>query len=129
MKYQPIQHKFIHIIVSVTFGLTALSASFALHAQTSSATLSLNTSEAATYNYAVQLYHTKSYSAAYGRFMRLADAGHLPSARMALAMLTHGQTLFNESWSATLVQQKQWGLLIQASTQGSTAITLSETGD
>ncbi|MFT3666888.1 hypothetical protein [Piscinibacter sp.] len=51
------------------------------------------------------------HAAAYGRFAALADAGHAPSAQIALLMLRHGEAMFGSAWSATTAQQQRWNAL------------------
>jgi len=60
---------------------------------------------------AVQAFVEQRYAAAYGRFMALADEGHAPSAVMALAMVSHGASLFGSQWSATPWQVQRWSAL------------------
>jgi hypothetical protein len=100
-----------------------------LQAQTNGVASSLAASDSATYAYANQLYANKSYPAAYGRFARLADVGHAPSAKMALAMLSDAPTVLNGNWSATLDQQKRWSQLAHTTQQAGLSAALSETGD
>ncbi len=64
------------------------------------------------YRDAVTAFSAHHYSAAYGRFMRLADAGHEPSAQMALAMYRNGQALFGAEWDATEQQLTKWSTLV-----------------
>lgn len=64
------------------------------------------------YRDAVTAFSEHRYSAAYGRFMRLADAGHEPSAQMALAMYRNGQPLFGTEWAATEQQLTHWSTLV-----------------
>lgn len=66
------------------------------------------------YRDAVSAFGEHRYSAAYGRFMRLADAGHEPSAQMALAMYRNGQALFGAEWAATEQQLTRWSTLVVA---------------
>ena len=63
---------------------------------------------------AQQAFRDQRYPAAYGRFARLADAGHAPSAEMALFMLQNGPTLFASDWSASASQQTCWNTLALA---------------
>jgi hypothetical protein len=63
---------------------------------------------------AQQAFRAQHYAAAYGRYMRLADAGHAPSAEMALFMLQNGPTLFASDWSASASQQTCWNTLALA---------------
>jgi hypothetical protein len=64
------------------------------------------------YAEAVQLFRQQRYAAAYGRFAAMADAGHLPSAQLALAMHAHGRELFGSDWSATPDQRRRWNTLV-----------------
>ncbi len=48
----------------------------------------------AVYDRAVDAFRAQRYPAAFGRFAELADAGHVPSARLALVMLQNGPALF-----------------------------------
>jgi hypothetical protein len=66
------------------------------------------------YQDAVTAFRAQRYSAAYGRFMRLADAGHEASAEMALLMYRFGPTLFNAEWEATDLQLAHWGEMVIA---------------
>lgn len=65
----------------------------------------------ATYADAVRSFREQRFSAAYGRFAHLADAGHGPSAQLALLMYMNGQTLFGANWSASPDQQRRWSAL------------------
>lgn len=67
-----------------------------------------------TYVQAVEAFRDHRYSAAYGRFMRLADAGHEASAQMALMMYRNGPSLFAAEWEATDVQLAKWSALVVA---------------
>jgi hypothetical protein len=55
---------------------------------------------------AVLLYRAGRWSAAYGRFMALADRGHVRSARIALAMQRDGA--YATPWNATAQQLLEW---------------------
>ena len=57
---------------------------------------------------ALQLYRHGRFSAAYERFMHLADTGHGESARIALVMLRHGPDLYGSAWTATPAQVGAW---------------------
>jgi hypothetical protein len=72
----------------------------------------LSASQQETYAIAVESFRDQRYSAAYGRFMRLADKGHVQSAQMALVMYRNGKTLFGRDWDATPEQLEQWTRLI-----------------
>jgi hypothetical protein len=66
----------------------------------------------ASYADAVQSFRAQRYAAAYGRFARLADEGHAPSAQLALVMVRNGHALFGNEWSATPEQQRRWSALV-----------------
>lgn len=96
------------------------------HAQTTGVAHTLTASESAAYVYANQLYDNKSYSAAYGRFARLADAGHVPSAKKALAMLSNTPVMLNGNWSATEGQKKRWSQLAQTTQRADIPVALNQ---
>jgi hypothetical protein len=76
---------------------------------------------------AARLFRAGQYAGAFGRFAELADAGHVSSARLALAMCAHRGDLFGSRWPATPDQRRRWSaLVISASRQ---RIELSDTGD
>ena len=75
-------------------------------------TVALNLKQRAVHDHAVDAFRAHHYAAAYGRFVDLADAGHLPSARMALVMLQNGPALFGSDWSASLDQQRRWNAMV-----------------
>jgi len=54
------------------------------------------------------------HAAAYGRFVALADAGHAPSAEIALLMWRYGRELFGTPWSASPAQVRHWTALAVA---------------
>jgi len=74
----------------------------------------LGTSTAALESAAQQAFRDHRYAAAYGRYARLADAGHAPSAELALLMLLNGPALFGSDWTATEKQQTCWNTLLVA---------------
>ncbi len=57
---------------------------------------------------AMGLYREGRFSAAYGRFIVLADLGHPRAARMALQMYRDGVTRYDTQWDATSEQLEQW---------------------
>jgi len=71
----------------------------------------LSAEGAALFAQAADLFRSQRYAAAYGRFARLADGGHAPSAMLALTMYLYGPLLFGEQWSATEGQQGLWNAL------------------
>ncbi len=48
---------------------------------------------------------------AYGRFIALADAGHAPSAEVALWMYQHGPSVFGKDWDSSQEQLTAWAAL------------------
>jgi len=74
--------------------------------------LSAGPAEPAAYSAALQAFSEQRWSAAYGRFARLADAGHVPSAEWAQLMHRDGEALFGRAWSATPDQQRRWNALV-----------------
>jgi hypothetical protein len=62
----------------------------------------------ADYRQALRLFRSSRYAAAYGRFAQLADAGHVPSARMALVMVEQGPRHFGSTWDAWPHQLRDW---------------------
>jgi hypothetical protein len=82
-----------------------------------SKTGALSASQHEVYAAAVQAFRDQRYPAAYARFARLADTGHLPSAQIALVMHRNGTTLFRSGWAATLDQQRRWNALVAEGTR------------
>jgi hypothetical protein len=82
-----------------------------------------------TYADAVQSFRAQRYAAAYARFARLADAGHAPSAQLALVMQRNGPALFGSDWSATLDQQRRWNALVINGARGRLDLVDNERGD
>ena len=74
----------------------------------------LSSAQQTMYSFAVELFREHRYAAAYGRFARLADAGHAPSAQLALVMFRNGPTLFGSEWDATPEQVEHWSALLTA---------------
>lgn len=60
---------------------------------------------------AVTAFREARFPAAYARFIRLADAGHAPSAEVALWMYQHGPSLFGRDWDTTQDQLTAWAQL------------------
>lgn len=67
---------------------------------------------------AVAQFRDQRYAGAYARFAQLADAGHLPSAQIALLMAQQGRLLFGSDWAATPDQQRRWSALIVNAARG-----------
>jgi hypothetical protein len=82
------------------------------------------------YAEAVQAFMAQRYADAYGRFTTLADAGHAPSALMALAMVRHGASMFGSDWSATPGQLQRWSAMAKSDLrQNQVRITEHERGE
>lgn len=72
---------------------------------------------------ALNAFRQRRYSAAFGRFAELADAGHVPSAEIALMMSRHGATLFGSEWDTSVPRQARWNALVINSARGRTMNT------
>lgn len=81
-------------------------------------TNNVSAAQAATYHDAVKAFREQRYAAAYGRFARLADAGHVPSAEVALMMYRNSASLFQNAWYASLDQQRGWNALVINASRG-----------
>lgn len=81
------------------------------------ATTALSSKQGEVYAQAVQSFRDQRYSSAYARFAQLADAGHLPSAQIALVMHRNGNMLFRSGWAASLEQQRRWNALVAEGTR------------
>ena len=77
-----------------------------------SQTIRLSAQQQSVYASAVDAFRQHRYSAAYGRFVQLADDGHAPSAQLALVMYQNGPMLFGSNWDATPEQIEHWRELI-----------------
>ena len=96
-------------------------------AQESSTTV-LSSVQKASQVYAMQSFREQRYSAAYGRLAQLADAGHVPSAQLALVMYRNGPAWFGYAWSAAPSQLRLWNALV-INGANSTDFTDDERGD
>lgn len=74
--------------------------------------VALSAAQQAVYAQAQQYFRVGRRAAAYGRFAALADAGHVPSAQIALVMQRQGAELFGAAWDATPAQQRRWTALV-----------------
>lgn len=71
---------------------------------------------------AVEQFRLGRFPAAYGRFVALANAGHPPSAALALWMCAQGPTLFGSQWDCTPDEVVDWTALARrASADGASA--------
>ena len=76
------------------------------------AVTTLSSEQQASYAIAIDLFRHQRYPAAYGRFVKLADAGHAPSAQVALLMYRNGRALFGSEWDASPEQIEHWRALV-----------------
>ncbi|WP_425259555.1 hypothetical protein ACPOLB_01650 [Rubrivivax sp. RP6-9] len=60
---------------------------------------------------AVSSFRQARFPEAFGRFIALADAGHAPSAEMALWMYRHGPSVFGSDWDTSQEQLTAWARL------------------
>lgn len=60
---------------------------------------------------AVASFRQARFSEAYGRLISLADAGHAPSAELALWMYLNGPSLFGKDWDISQDQLTDWAQL------------------
>jgi hypothetical protein len=88
-------------------------------------TTSSTPNERARFAAALHQYKGGHWSAAYGRFMALADEGHPRAALIALQMLKHGPALYDSAWSAAPSQVASW----ERTVGGSAAIQLVAAGE
>lgn len=63
------------------------------------------------YAAAVESFRGARYPEAFGRFVRLADAGHAKSAGIALWMWQQGPELFGKDWDCSPDQLEDWSRL------------------
>lgn len=89
----------------------------------------LSSVQKASQTYAMQSFREQRYSAAYGRLAQLADAGHAPSAQLALVMYRSGPAFFGNAWSAAPSQLRLWNALVINSAYSNTDFTDDERGD
>lgn len=60
---------------------------------------------------AVASFRQARFPEAYGRLIALADAGHAPSAELALWMYQHGPSVFGRDWDSSQEQLTAWAKL------------------
>ena len=66
------------------------------------------TASKAEFDQALDDYRQGRQTAAYGTFTRLADAGDVEAARIALILLRHGERLHGAAWGASQPQINHW---------------------
>jgi hypothetical protein len=91
--------------------------------------VALAAAQQAVYAQAQQYFRSGRRAAAYGRFAALADAGHAPSAQIALLMQRQGTELFGTAWDATPAQQRRWTALVVNAARGRIEAEDNERGD
>jgi len=90
--------------------VASLLSSLACHAPSASAQRAPGAAERLHAN-AVASFRQARFAEAYGRFIGLADAGHAPSAELALWMYQNGPTLFGTDWDVSPDQLTAWARL------------------
>jgi hypothetical protein len=98
-------------LIWTTCVLTA-AASFAHCERSDASAPQLSAAQRIRFDDAMQLFTERRYAGAYGRFASLADAGHVPSAQVALVMYRQGSRLFGSAWAASEPQLARWKALI-----------------
>ncbi len=94
----------------IRLGLAAVVLSLGLHAPDGSAQQGSLVAERLHAN-ALASFRQGRFSEAYGRLMALADAGHPPSAMLALWMHANGPALFGKDWDSSQQQLSDWAAL------------------
>jgi hypothetical protein len=94
----------------IRLGLAAVTLTLGLHAPDVSAQQGSLVAERLHAN-ALASFRQGRFSEAYGRLMGLADAGHPPSAVLALWMHANGPTLFGKDWDSSQQQLSDWAEL------------------
>lgn len=118
----------ITLFAALLLGLAVASVSPALPAQALKAELR-GAAQSARQARAEHDFRAGRYAAAYASFAALADAGHAPSAQVALLMLRRGPALFGSDWFATPAQQMRWNALVVNAARGRLDIEDNERGD
>ena len=77
-------------------------------AQGAPALASAKEAQDARFREAMRLHRAGRWSAAYGRFVALADEGHVPASRVALEMLRNSRKVYGTDWSAAPMQVAGW---------------------
>lgn len=91
--------------------------------------VALSAVQQAVYAQAQRDFRSGRRAAAYGGFARLADAGHAPSAQVALLMQRHGIDLFGTAWDATPAQKRRWNALVVNAARSRIDVEDNERGD
>lgn len=86
-------------------------------------------SHAERYDDASRWFRDGRHAAAYGRVAALADAGHLPSAQLALLMHDQGRALLGSEWSASPDQRRRWNTLVVNAARQRVELPDNERGD
>lgn len=116
------------LIAALLSGLAVATISQTVPAQALKAELS-GAAQSARQARAERDFRTGRYASAYASFAALADAGHAPSAQIALLMVRHGPALFGSDWFATPAQQMRWNALVINAARGRLDLEDNERGD
>jgi hypothetical protein len=104
--------KCLAVLFAATITSAAASAAPTVRTVTDQPLQTLTPAQAKLQAEALNAFRAQRYSAAFGRFAALADAGHVPSAEIALVMLRYSTTMFGSDWSASAPQQAGWHALL-----------------
>jgi hypothetical protein len=74
---------------------------------------------------ALQQYQAGRHAGAYGRFVQLADRGHVESARIAGTLYRHGMALHGSDWCASPSQLEYWDRQVRADEQRLASLVLA----
>lgn len=119
----------VHIIFSLSTLLIALTAAAAVTVARGTHSESQQPAPEAAFAQALDEFRAGRHAASYARLTVLADAGHVPSAQLALVMLRNGKAMFGSEWSATQSQQLRWNAYAVNGLRGSMPIIENERGD
>jgi len=100
------------VLIATLLALPVLAAQTVVTRAEGAQSVTLSQDQKSAYADAMQAFRDRRFPAAYARFVHLADAGHAPSAQLALMMYTNGPELFGSDWDATPDQQARWNALI-----------------
>jgi hypothetical protein len=115
--------------LALAAGAAAVVAAAAAPATDAPATARGTRSHAAHYADATRWFREGRHAAAYGRIVALADAGHVPSAQLALVMHDQGRALFGSEWSASPDQRRRWNTLVINAARQRVELPDNELGD
>jgi hypothetical protein len=73
---------------------------------------------------ALDSFRRARFSEAYGRFIKLAEAGHPASARYAIWMCENGNALFGVPWDCAPQELENWGWVARSMPAAAAALTV-----